>query len=115
MGAALAAAAAALQGWSIVYLGADVPHVDIESAATATTARAVVLSITYVEDRARAVAEVRALREKMKDALPLLVGGAGAASLAAAIGGNQITLCETLGQLRRELARIESARSSWEA
>ncbi len=110
MGAALAAAAASLQGWSIVYLGADVPHADIEAAATATHARAVMLSITYVEDRARIISEIRALRGTMNDAVPLLVGGAGAAGLVAAVGGHQITLCESLAQLRSELAHAGSPR-----
>ncbi len=110
VGAALAAAAASLQGWSIVYLGADVPQADIGAAATATGARAVVLSIIYVEDRARIVAELCALRDTLDVAVPLLLGGAGAADLAAALGGRKITLCEDLAQLRAELAKAESPR-----
>lgn len=110
MGAALAAAAASLQGWSIVYLGADVPHADIGAAATATEARAVVLSVNYVEDRARIVAELRALRGTLDEAVPLFLGGAAAPGLAAAVGSHHITLCESLTQLRSELARAESPR-----
>ncbi len=110
MGAALAAAAASLRGWSIVYLGADVPHADIGAAATATDARAVALSITYVEDRARILAEVRALRGTLNETVPLLVGGTGAAGVAAAVGGRNITLCESLAQLRSELAHAEVSR-----
>ncbi|MBA2290840.1 MAG: cobalamin B12-binding domain-containing protein [Gemmatimonadales bacterium] len=110
MGAALAAAAASLQGWSIVYLGADVPHADIGAAAAVTDARAVALSITYVEDRARILAEVRALRGSLNETVPLLIGGAGMECIAAAVGGRNITLCDSLRQLRSELAHAESRR-----
>lgn len=110
MGAALAAAAASLQGWSIVYLGADVPYADIGAAAAATNARAVALSITYVEDRARILAEVRALRGSLSEAVPLLIGGAGTGAIAAALADLAITRCESLAQLRNEFANAESPR-----
>ncbi|MEO5825982.1 MAG: cobalamin-dependent protein [Gemmatimonadales bacterium] len=110
MGAALAAAAASLQGWSIVYLGADVPHADVRAAATVTDARAVALSVTYVQDSARIISEIIALRGNLNAAVPLLVGGAGAEGIAGSLGGHHIVLCESLAELRRELANAESSR-----
>lgn len=110
LGAALAAAAASLQGWSVVYLGADVPHADIAGAVRTAGAHAVALSIVYVEDQAQALAEIRALRGSIDPAVPLLIGGAGAEGIAAAVGGLRITRCESLAQLRNELAKTESVR-----
>lgn len=110
LGAALAAAAASLQGWSVVYLGADVPHADIAAAAITAGARAVALSIVYVEDRARVLAEIRALRGSMSKAVPLLIGGAGTGGISAAVADLHITRCESLAQLRNELAHAESLR-----
>lgn len=110
IGAALAAAAASLQGWSVVYLGANIPHADIGAAAFSTEAGAVVLSITYVEDRSRALAEIRALRRSLSEAVPLLIGGAAAEGIAGAVGDDHITWCESLAQLRSELALAESSR-----
>src|SRR5215208_3818108 len=46
-GALLAAATAAADGWSVTYLGPDLPAEDIAEAAARTRARAVALSIVY--------------------------------------------------------------------
>ncbi len=107
MGAALAAAAASLQGWSIVYLGADVPHADISSAAVAVGARAVALSITYTADPSQTASEVRALRDALAQGVPIFVGGAAAGPIAAV--DRRITLCGSLGELRTLLGQLVSA------
>ena len=105
VGAAISAAAASIDGWSIVYLGPDVPCGDIATAAAETDARAVALSIVYVEDRARIVSEVRGLRAKLSDTIPLLIGGAGVAGLVREVRGRGMIVCESIGHLRAELAR----------
>ncbi len=105
VGAALAAAAASVDGWSIVYLGADVPNADIAAAAAATDARAVALSIVYVEDHAKIVAEVRGLRQKLDAGIPLLIGGAGVAGIARDVRAPGVTVCESIAELRAHLAR----------
>ena len=105
VGAAISAAAASIDGWSIVYLGPDIPEADIASAAAATDARAVALSIVYVEDRARIVSEVRGLRARLSDTIPLLIGGAGVAGLVRDLRGRGVIVCESVGHLRAELAR----------
>ncbi|MEO8577287.1 MAG: MerR family transcriptional regulator [Gemmatimonadales bacterium] len=110
VGAALSAAAASVDGWSIVYLGADVPSVDIATAAAATDARAVALSIVYVEDRATIVAEVRGLRDKLDAAIPLLIGGAGVAGIARDVRAPGVTVSESIAELRAHLAREMQSR-----
>jgi len=109
VGAAISAAAASLDGWSIVYLGPDIPDADIAAAAAATDASAVALSIVYVEDRAKIVSEVRGLRAKLSDTIPLLIGGAGVAGLVHDVRRRGMIACESVGHLRAELARMARA------
>lgn len=110
VGAALAAAAAALDGWFVVYLGPDVPNADIAAAAQATDARAVALSIVYAEDRAATVREVQGLRDRLDASVPLLLGGAAAVTMADVVRDRGVTICESIAELRAALAREASAR-----
>ncbi|MEP6691498.1 MAG: MerR family transcriptional regulator [Gemmatimonadaceae bacterium] len=82
IGAALAGAAAAVDGWHVVYLGADLPAAEIADAAKAVGARIVAISVVYFEDRERVLGELRALRARLPADVTLIVGGNGAASLA---------------------------------
>ena len=59
IGAALVGATAASDGWRVVYLGADLPASEIAAAAIATKARAVAMSMIYVQDRARTLGRAR--------------------------------------------------------
>ncbi|MEO8275002.1 MAG: MerR family transcriptional regulator [Thermoanaerobaculia bacterium] len=113
-GAAASAAAASMEGWAVVYLGPDVPCFDISGAAAATDARAVALSIVYVEDRAKVVAEVRALRDQLQPKVPIFLGGAAGSGIAADLRGDGrgrgITLCESTAQFRTKLAHAALSR-----
>ncbi|MEJ7813463.1 MAG: cobalamin-dependent protein, partial [Gemmatimonadaceae bacterium] len=82
IGAVLAAAAAAAEGWRVIYLGADLPAGEIAAAALGTRADAVGVSIIFPADRERVLDELRALRTLLPASTPLLVGGAGAGTLA---------------------------------
>lgn len=81
MGAALVGATAALAGWNVVYLGADLPATEIADAARVTHASLVALSIVHVENRTRVLEEMRTLRARLPEDVALVVGGAGAVSL----------------------------------
>ncbi|MEO8337476.1 MAG: cobalamin-dependent protein [bacterium] len=78
IGAALAGAAAAAQGWRVIFLGADLPAADIATCATDVDAQLVALSVVYVENRADMLAELRALRSMLPARIGMIVGGAGA-------------------------------------
>lgn len=82
IGAALVGAAAAVEGWNVVYLGADLPAADIASAAANAEVRVVAVSIVYVEDRVQVLGELRELRNKLEKGVVLLTGGAAARGLA---------------------------------
>lgn len=81
VGALLAAAAAAAEGWRVVYLGADLPAEEIGAAAVSAGARAVGVSVVLAESPSRTAAELRRLRELLPASVPLLVGGGGAAAV----------------------------------
>jgi methanogenic corrinoid protein MtbC1 len=81
IGAALVGATAASEGWRVVYLGTDLPASDIATAAIATKARAIAMSVIYVQDRARTLGELRALRALIPPSISIIVGGAGAAEM----------------------------------
>ena len=83
IGAALVGAAAAVAGWNVLYLGADLPARDIADAARVAGVRAVAVSIVYVDDRERVVREMRAVRSRLAPEITLIAGGAGASALAA--------------------------------
>jgi DNA-binding transcriptional MerR regulator/methylmalonyl-CoA mutase cobalamin-binding subunit len=102
IGAVIAAAAAAAEGWRVTYLGADLPAGDIAEAALRTDARAVGLSIIYVADPDRVVAEITLLRSRLPASMPVFVGGAAAPSLPAMHG---VRIVRDLGELRRALRR----------
>jgi methanogenic corrinoid protein MtbC1 len=113
IGAALAGAAAAIEGWSVVYLGADVPAGDIAAAATAAGARAVAVSVVQAAHVDATAREIRSLRKALAADIRLYVGGAGAAPAVERAGARAkshpplagITLCDTVGELRTLLGR----------
>ena len=109
IGAAIVGAAAAAEGWNVLYLGADLPAGEIADAARTSGARVVALSVVYVDGRQRVLDELRALRAALPAPLPLLVGGTGAGELgpelAAAGVRVESSIPGLLAQLQHELAR----------
>lgn len=109
IGAALVGASAAVGGWNVIYLGADLPAAEIAAAAIAADVRMVALSIIYVDDRERVLGEVRALRVRLPATVALIAGGSGAALLArelsaggVRVDGNVAVLSEALQDDDRE-------------
>jgi len=75
LGARLVAALAALYGWRISYLGADLPTGEIAAAAVALGAHAVAISMVSVEDARAGERSLIALRGELDSRVELLVGG----------------------------------------
>jgi len=75
LGAMLAAASAAAEGWRVVYLGADLPAKDIANAAVQVGARAVALSVVYPDTVTGAASEVSQLRGLLPPGVAVVVGG----------------------------------------
>jgi methanogenic corrinoid protein MtbC1 len=105
VGAALAAAAAALDGWTIVYLGVDVPAGDIVAAAAASNARAVALSVVHTDEPDDVLRELHAVRSVLAANVPIIVGGAAAARMADRLTEPGLIVCDTIAGMRGVLAR----------
>lgn len=104
VGAMLAAGAAAIEGWRVMYLGADLPAEDIVRAALDADTRMVALSTVYPADSRAVSTELQAIRAGLPADVAVLVGGAGVRRLngAAALAG--VTLVSDLAELRRRLS-----------
>jgi DNA-binding transcriptional MerR regulator/methanogenic corrinoid protein MtbC1 len=109
IGAALVGAAAALEGWNVLYLGANLPAGEIADAAKSTGVRVVAVSIVYVESTSQVLAEMRTLREHLPADVPLIAGGAGAMMIARELAAMNIRVQSSvtgfLGELRLD-ARV---------
>jgi MerR family transcriptional regulator, light-induced transcriptional regulator len=112
IGAALAGAAAASNGWRVVYLGADLPASEIASAAIATNARAVAMSMTYIHDRSRTLSELRSLRALVPSSVVIIVGGAGVRAIRDDLAQLGIRVGATLLDLRDALNEVSNDAAS---
>ena len=106
LGAMLAAASAAAAGWRVVYLGADLPAVEIARTAAKTGARAVALSIVIPREGDHTAAELRALRRELAPEVALIAGGEGASALSAAMDDAGILFLPDFAEFRRALVRL---------
>ncbi len=104
VGAALAATAAALDGWNVVHLGADVPAADIVTAARTTGARAVVLSVVHTDNPDRLLADLQAIRAGVGPHAAVVIGGAATDRLSARIAEIGVVVCPDFEALRPVLA-----------
>lgn len=105
IGAALAAAAAALDGWTIIYLGVDLPAADIVAAAATSSARAVALSVVHTDHPDSAVRELRAVRDALAADILVVVGGAAAMRMADRLTASGMVVCGSIAEMRRALPR----------
>jgi len=112
IGALFASAAASAEGWRVVYLGPDLPGPDIAEAAVMTRARAVGLSVVYVEDPERIANEVRLVREGLPPSVALIVGGNGAEAVARVAGDLEVLWVADLESMRSSLRRWKQTATS---
>ncbi|MEO7086788.1 MAG: MerR family transcriptional regulator [Gemmatimonadaceae bacterium] len=83
VGAALIGAMAAIDGWNVLYMGGDLPAEEIARVARAADARAVAVSVIFVENRESTLNEMRTLRGLLPADVLLIAGGDGAKSISA--------------------------------
>jgi len=109
IGALFAAAAAALDGWKVTYLGADLPAIDIARVARDVQAEAIAVSITTKNGNLKS--ELTALRAAAGADLPILVGGQQADAVDAT-GARVVALrnVESFRALLRSLAASAATR-----
>jgi MerR family transcriptional regulator, light-induced transcriptional regulator len=108
LGALIAAASAASDGWQVTYLGADLPAEEIAAAAVQKGAKAVALGIVYPPDDALLSEEIRRLRRLLPRTTELIVGGRAAASYSAILEETGARRVESLREMREELDLLRS-------
>ena len=106
LGAMLAAATAAAEGWRVTYLGAGLPAEDIGAAAEQTRARAVALSIVYPASDPALGHELRRLAALLPKSVKLVVGGAAASSYRSVLDEIGALPLGDLAALPAELRRL---------
>lgn len=112
LGALMVAVSAAAEGWAVTYLGPDLPVAELVSAATETEARAVAISIVYALDDRDVAAALREARAGLPARVPLLLGGAGVATIPLEREVAGIVVMDSLAELRvalRELGEEDAA------
>ena len=103
LGIRLVSTAATLEGWSVTYLGTDLPVVDIAATVEAVGAGTVAISVVGTNDLARTAASLAALRERLKPAVDILIGGRGAELIEKDLVPDGVTLIDTIEGLRDHL------------
>ncbi len=106
-GALFSAVTAAAEGWRVTYLGTDLPADDIAAAVRDTGAEAVAISIVYPADDQALDDELRELRLKLPPAVPVLVGGAAAASYKRVLDEIEAIQLEDMEELRSALSKLK--------
>jgi methanogenic corrinoid protein MtbC1 len=106
LGAMLAAAAAASEGWGVTYLGADLPAEDVLAAARQSHARAVALSALHPTDDPALIGYVGDLRRALPADVRLLIGGPAATAHRKALAARGTDVMEDLGEFRLVLRSI---------
>ena len=97
------ATAAAIEGWSVTYLGTDLPEGEIASAAQTVDADAVALSLVSRDSMARTQRALINLRTLIDPRREILVGGRAADLLDATRLPTGIRVLRGLKDLRRVL------------
>ncbi len=113
LGALIAAATAAGEGWQVTYLGPELPPEEIAAAALQKGARAVALSITYPPDDPTLMDDLRRLRRLLGSDTALLVGGRAAAGYGHTLSEIGARRVDDLTSLRRELQLLRSLDRTW--
>ena len=112
LGAALAGAVAAAEGWQVVYLGSNLPAEDIAAAAHAKSAAAVALSLVFPPDDPLLLDEIRRLRRLLDRRVALVVGGRAAAACRSVLEEVGATLAADFADFRRLLGELRAARAT---
>lgn len=99
LGIQIAAAVAASEAWRVIYLGADLPAKAIADAVRSAGARVLAISVVAPANAESALREVAAIRAALPDAVSMIVGGGGLASVSQRLARG-VTWLEDLVALR---------------
>ena len=105
IGALIVAAIAREEGWSVIYLGANLPAEEI-AAAVQPQVKAVALSIIYPPDDPNLLVELKKLRRYLPSDVPLLMGGRVARFYEDTLISIDAIQINSLAELRTQLASL---------
>jgi DNA-binding transcriptional MerR regulator/methylmalonyl-CoA mutase cobalamin-binding subunit len=108
MGALMAAAIAANEGWRDLYLGPNLPAQEIALAAMESNARAVALSIVAPGNNPSVIHEFQTLRHLLQERTPILAGGGGVVHSRHHYELDGVYCVDNLAQFRDRLATLNS-------
>lgn len=103
IGAMMAAVMASAAGWRPIYLGPNLPSVEIAAAVRQIGARCVLLSLVYPHNDPMVSAEILRLRHLLPENVHLVAGGEAAASYARVLEDIGATMVPDLPSLRAAL------------
>jgi MerR family transcriptional regulator, light-induced transcriptional regulator len=104
MGALTIALIAASEGWRVVYLGPDLPVVEMAAAVLQDNARAVALSITHPGKDLRLNQDLQKLPDMLPSNVQIIIGGRGAGNYQTNSDRNSLTWIKNLDQFREFLS-----------
>lgn len=106
LGALLAAAAAALEGWRVTFLGRDLPAQEIAMAAERLGARAVGVSVVNPLAADGVPDQLRDLLERLPAGVAVILGGATAEALTREVPDGRLTAVPDLVRFRAALGAL---------
>jgi len=106
LGAMLAAATAAAQGWAVIYLGADLPVGEILASARQVAANAVALSIVYPTIDPVLIGDLQQLRSGLNSRAAVLLGGSAAIQDRERLTSTGAEVVNSLAEFRTSLRRL---------
>jgi methanogenic corrinoid protein MtbC1 len=107
LGALLAAAAAAIEGWDVIYLGADLPFVEILSAAKQVKARGVALSVVLPTNDPALIEGLTEIRQGLEPEVHLFLGGAAVSEQPERFRAAGARVIDSLPEFRSELRQLQ--------
>lgn len=109
-GALIVAVTAASVGWKVIYLGPNLPEVEIAAVADSLGARVVALSIVYPSDDPQLIKDLVNLRKILSPNISLVVGGRAAEGYLQTLNEINAAFIKNTKQLRVELNSIREKR-----
>jgi DNA-binding transcriptional MerR regulator/methylmalonyl-CoA mutase cobalamin-binding subunit len=104
MGALTIALIAASEGWRVVYLGPDLPVVEMAAAVLKDNARAVALSITHTSIDFRLNQDLQKLPDMLPSNVQIIIGGRGAGNYQTNSDRSSLTWIKNFDQFREFLS-----------
>jgi len=103
VGALLAAAVAAMEGWRVIFTGEDLPPDELAVAARSVGARLVGISVINPADWEGLAQQIRVLAADLPEDVPVILGGGAAVDMARMVADSRVRALPSLSEFRSAL------------